>query len=152
LGYLPAAPGTFGTLLGCALFYLLQNQSFSWLIKFTIVLCVFAMIVAHLAEKSYGKKDCQKIVIDEVVGVLIAYLFVSFSIYHLVLGFIFFRLFDIAKVWPAKLAQDKLAGGIGIVADDIVAGLQAGVLLYYFPVILLWVKRASVFVTQALHL
>lgn len=151
LGYLPAAPGTFGTILGSALFYFLHDQTFSWLIKFTIVFCVLAIIIAHLAEKSYGKKDCQKIVIDEVVGVFIAYLFVSFSIYHLVLGFIFFRLFDIAKVWPAKLAQDKLTGGIGVVADDVVAGLQAGVLLYYFPAILLWVTRASVVVTQWLH-
>lgn len=152
LGYMPTAPGTFGTLLGSALYYLLRGQSFSWLVKFSVVLCVLAMIVAHLAEKSFGQKDCQKIVIDEVVGVFIAYLFVSFSIYHLVVGFILFRLFDIAKIWPAKLAQDKLGGGVGVVADDVVAGLQAGLLLYYLPVILVWVKWGTETMTHWLHL
>ena len=143
LGYLPAAPGTFGTVLGSTLFYALRLQPHAWMIQFTATFCVLAMLISHFAEKSFGQKDCQKIVIDEVAGVLVAYLFVPFSIYHMVLGFILFRLFDIAKIWPANLAQNKLAGGLGIVGDDIVAGAQAGALLYYLPTIILFVKRLA---------
>ncbi|EKD51840.1 MAG: hypothetical protein ACD_62C00170G0014 [uncultured bacterium] len=140
LGYLPLAPGTFGTVLGSVIFYLVRMQSHAWLINLTLVVVLFSLVIAHLAEKEFGEKDCQKIVIDEVAGVLVCYLFVPYSLFNLVMGFILFRLFDIAKIFPARQAQDHLDGGLAVVGDDLVAGVQAGLLLLFFPQILHWVE------------
>lgn len=139
LGYMPIAPGTFGTLLGSFLFYLLRFKTQIWIIQFSLVFAVISIVIAHLAEKSFKQKDCQKIVIDEVAGVLFCYAFVHFSIFNLVLGFILFRIFDVAKIFPANIAQSKLKGGLGVVADDLVAGIQGGVILYFIPMIMHWV-------------
>lgn len=133
LGYSPVAPGTFGTVLGSMIFYLIRNQPQDWIFKFALATAAISIVIAHLAEKSYGTKDCQKIVIDEVAGVLFTYMFVGYSVVNLVLGFLFFRLFDVAKIFPARWAQDHFKGGLGVVADDLVAGLQGGALLYALP-------------------
>lgn len=138
LGYAPVAPGTFGTVLGSILFFFIRHQTPTWLWRFTLGFAVFSVVVAHLAEKSFGSKDCQKIVIDEVAGVLFCYLLVPYSIFNLVMGFILFRLFDVAKIFPANWAQDHFGGGLGVVADDLVAGIQAGLVLYYLPQFLIW--------------
>lgn len=142
LGYAPVAPGTFGTLLGCLIFYLYRNQSQQNLIRLTVIIAVVAIVFSHLAEKVWHQKDCSKIVIDEVAGVMVAYCFVSYSIYHLVLGFFLFRLFDIAKIFPARWAQDNLKGGLGVAGDDLVAGAQAGLLMMYLPRMMMWVQQA----------
>ncbi|MCP5464186.1 MAG: phosphatidylglycerophosphatase A [Deltaproteobacteria bacterium] len=138
VGNVPVAPGTFGTLWGCVLFFLLRQNSQMWFQIFSLAFAVFAIVVAHLAEKAYKKKDCQQIIIDEIAGVLFCYSFVTYSTFNLVLGFLFFRLFDVAKIFPANWAQDKLKGGLGVVGDDLVAGIQAGVLLYALPFIIKW--------------
>ena len=139
LGYAPIAPGTFGTVLGSILFFTLRYQfphSVAWFVRFTGIVAIASIVIAHLAEKSYGSKDCQRIVIDEVAGVLVCYMFLQYSTFNLVMGFILFRLFDIAKIFPANWAQDKLPGGLGVVMDDLVAGAQGGLILYYLPLIL----------------
>lgn len=140
LGYLPVAPGTFGTVLGAALFFWFRHKPHFWFLEFTVIFAVASIVIAHLAEKKFKQKDCQKIVIDEVAGVLCCYAFVSFNVYNLVLGFILFRLFDVAKIFPANVAQNKLPGGLGVVGDDLVAGVQAGILLYYLPQLYSWVS------------
>jgi len=139
LGYAPVAPGTFGTVLGSVLFYFLRDKPQMWFIYFSLIFAVISIIIAHLGEKSFKKKDCQKIVIDEVAGVLFCYACVTYSTFNLVLGFILFRLFDVAKIFPANWAQNKLKGGMGVVGDDLVAGIQAGIILYGFPHIMKWV-------------
>lgn len=139
LGYAPVAPGTFGTLLGSALFFVLMGlfpHRHSWFLRFSLVVAVASIVIAHLAEKSFGEKDCQRIVIDEVAGVLFCYMLLPFTTFNLVMGFVLFRFADIAKVWPAKWSQDNLPGGLGVVGDDLVAGLQAGILLENLPLIL----------------
>ncbi|MBU0504469.1 MAG: phosphatidylglycerophosphatase A [bacterium] len=140
LGYVPFAPGTFGTILGSLMFFLLKDVSHIYFIQITVVVAIISLVIAHLAEKSFGEKDCQKIVIDEVAGVLVCYAFVSYSLFNLVMGFILFRLFDIAKIFPARQAQDQLKGGLGVVGDDVIAGIQAGLLLYFLPNIFHWVQ------------
>jgi phosphatidylglycerophosphatase A len=141
LGYLPLAPGTFGTLLGCVFFYVFRFQSQEFFVKMTLGVVLVSIVMAHLAEKIFKTKDCQKIVIDEVAGVLVCYAFVGYSVYHLVLGFLLFRLFDVAKIFPARWCQDHLGGGLGIVGDDVIAGLQGGVILKYLPLIVTTVKN-----------
>ncbi len=143
LGFIPVAPGTAGSLLAVGIFYALRHWPHHDFFNLMLVVAVLSIIIAHLAEKSFGESDCQKIVIDEVAGLLLTYTFVSFSYYHLIMGFIFFRLFDASKVFPANVVQDKVSGGLGVVLDDLVAGVQAGLLLAYLP-------RLQVFVAQFL--
>lgn len=130
LGYLPKAPGTIGSLWGVLLFWLFRDQTWSTLALATIGITLLGILVSSWAEDVFGKKDCQMIVIDEVAGQLCAYLFVPFSLPHLVLGFLLFRLFDVLKIFPANWAQDHFKGGFGVVGDDVVAGLQAGLVLW----------------------
>lgn len=142
LGYIPVAPGTFGTVLGSVFFYMLRMQPHTEFVRFVAVISLVSIVIAHLGEKSFKSKDCQKIVIDEVAGVLVAYAFVPFSFFHLVLGFVLFRVFDVAKIFPAREAQDRLPGGAGVVGDDLVAGAQAGLILYFLPQMQFWAARA----------
>lgn len=129
VGYLPFAPGTFGTLWGSLVFWALQGESFLNKFLSFIFLVVVSVVFSHFGETAFGQKDCQKIVIDEVAGVFVCYLFVPFSWTNLVLGFLLFRFFDIMKLYPADWCQNNLKGGWGVAADDLVAGLQAGVVL-----------------------
>lgn len=142
LGLLPKAPGTWGSLWGPVIFYLYRAKPQIWFIKVSVVVTIISIIIAYLGEKAFRGKDAQQIVVDEIAGILICYSFVGYSIPNLVLGFIFFRLFDVAKIFPADWCQNKLKGGLGVVMDDVVAGLQGGALLYLLPKIYLWVKSA----------
>lgn len=137
LGYTPVLPGTAGSLLGVALFWGLRSYPKLWLGVFAVLLFAFSSWIADRAEKIFGSKDCQKIVIDEVVGQFITLLFlpVVFAWWSVAIGFLLFRIFDVIKIFPARWAQDNIAGGLGVVLDDVVAGIQAGVLLWG---IMLW--------------
>lgn len=135
LGYLPLAPGTFGSLPGVLLFFLFRHHSLIFLV-ITILVSVLGVGIATRAENIFGEKDSGKIVIDEIAGQLITYLFVPFSWIYLVIGFVLFRIFDIVKPFPARWAQDNLPGGLGVVADDLVAGLQAAILLWIIDLVL----------------
>ena len=128
-GYMPKAPGTFGSLWGVALFYVLKDQPLSIMLAISTVVTLLAILVSGRAEKLWGQKDCQRIVIDEVAGQLCLYTFVSYSLFNLLVGFFLFRLFDVVKIFPADKAQN-LRGGLGVVADDVVAGIQGGIVLY----------------------
>jgi len=77
------------------------------------------------------EKDSPHIVIDEVVGLQYALLPAEQNISLIIMGFLLFRFFDIVKVFPAGLVQDKLPGGYGIVADDVVAGIYGALLLWF---------------------
>lgn len=129
-GHLPNAPGTFGSLWGVVLFWALQDLSCSLFVTITLLITGIAILAADRAEKIFDQKDCQKIVIDEVAGQLFVYLFVPFSWVNLLLGFLLFRLFDVIKIFPANWAQNKLKGGWGVVGDDVVAGIQGGLILW----------------------
>jgi len=85
--------------------------------------------VSQEAEKIFQSKDAPRIVIDEVAGFLWTMLLVSPTVRHVLLGFVFFRFFDVVKIFPARLCQDRLPGGYGVVSDDVVAGIYANLLL-----------------------
>ncbi len=132
VGYSPLMPGTIGSLWGVWIYYSFHyiGLPHAWYYFFTLSLTLFAIFIAHFAEKIFGEKDCQKIVIDEVAGQLVTYLFIPYSWLGLVLGFVFFRIFDMLKVFPANWVQKKVPGGSGVVGDDLVAAIQAGVMFY----------------------
>ena len=133
VGYLPLAPGTFGSMVGVAIFLLLPPIA----IPITILAVTFAGIWAGTRTEELSKrKDPGKIVVDEVAGQLIALfplVFVKWSMIMVMVSFILFRFFDIVKPYPANRLQE-LKGGAGVMCDDLVAGAYAaiivGVLVY----------------------
>lgn len=134
-GYFPKLPGTIGSLWGVLIFFLFRNEVRFTYDYFLIFLTLAAIWSANEAEKVFGLKDCQKIVIDEVVGQLVTYLFIPYSHANLILGFVLFRFFDVVKIFPSRWIQDKIPGGLGIVGDDFTAGLQAGAILYFLSLV-----------------
>lgn len=122
-GLSPKAPGTVGTLVAIPIFLLLTTQSnYFYLIFVTIVFFMGCWSSSYTA-KSLNVHDHPGIVIDEIVGYLITMLFVPVTWYWVVLGFIFFRIFDIWKPWPISIADQRLKGGFGIMFDDVLAGI-----------------------------
>ena len=131
LGNAPVAPGTFGSLPGLLIAWYLsaQSQIIFWVVA--TVIAITAIVVSQMAEEVYASKDAQTIVIDEVAGQVLTFFLVPALTWPLILvGFIAFRFFDVVKLPPANWAQDKLPGGWGVAGDDLIAGLQAGVVLY----------------------
>ena len=132
VGYLPLAPGTFGSLVGVGIFWLLVRVN-----PLVIVVAILAVTFAGIwagsrVEQVSGRKDPGKVVVDEVAGQMIALfpltLFPRWSTGAVILSFILFRFFDIVKPYPANRLQD-LDGGMGIMFDDLVAGVYAAVVV-----------------------
>jgi len=128
IGYLPLIPGTFGSLAGLGLFYLLsQGNSSVYLLSLAIVI-LLGLSAGGRAEKLFNKKDPSRVVIDEVAGILVALVFMPLDLRIIILGFILFRIFDTVKPYPADKIQN-LHGAVGIMADDIIAGLYTNIVL-----------------------
>lgn len=164
VGYLPLAPGTWGSLVGVGLYYFLkyafaeaywlafENQ---WMTKDAfadgyphrltfLFTCLLLLVIwgisllgtwaATRTEKIIGRKDPGIVVIDEVAGLLVAFIFLPHFFFGvpvppiIIIGFIAFRFFDIVKPYPARRFE-SLPGGLGIMADDLVAGAYAALLL-----------------------
>jgi len=128
-GLSPVAPGTVGTLAGVVVCLLCLPMP--WIMRLIIVLALLALsiYVAEQAEKIYQKKDDQRIVIDEIIGLQITMLPVAINILNLCVAFVLFRIFDIWKPFPVKNLQG-LPGGWGVVIDDVAAGIYAAAALW----------------------
>lgn len=139
VGKVPYVSGTCGSLVGVLIYLTLrwiQPIDHSSPLQASIILMGLLLLTsigiwsASRTEKILNQKDSGIIVIDEVVGQLITYLFVPFrsGIFIICAGFLLFRLFDIWKPYPIK-SFESLKAGLGVVADDVVAGIYAGVAL-----------------------
>lgn len=131
VGFLPKAPGTWGTLATLPFLYLLGrfNPPFFLFIPFLIILTAGSCFIAEHVQEKYEVHDPQWIVIDEVLGMSITWLFsLKFSLAHLMIQFVLFRFFDIVKVWPASFFDQKIHHGAGTILDDIVSGIYAGLI------------------------
>lgn len=151
VGYIPIAPGTFGSIVGVLIYLTVVSveagigvyfigegwrlaQISAWFQAFNLAVfllfCLAGIWAAGRAARIFGTKDPQKAVVDEVIGQLIVFFFVPVGIgWQFVLaGFLLFRLFDIWKPYPINLLE-HLPGGLGVCADDIVAGVYGGVCL-----------------------
>ena len=124
IGRAPVAPGTFGTLLGVPVYLLLQPLSTYVYVAAVSLLFVLGAWVSHSAEQQLGRHDHPAIVCDEVVGYLITMWQAPFGLWWAVTGFVLFRLVDIAKPYPVS-QMERLPGGIGVMADDALAGVYA---------------------------
>jgi phosphatidylglycerophosphatase A len=129
VGNIPPAPGTLGSLIGLALGFLLAGIQLPPAIILTVLFIGFAVWIAHAAEKTLKKKDPGCIVIDEVAGMVVTLIGLPFNLTTAVIGFIIFRILDILKPFPIRTLDKRLGGGIGIVADDVVAGIFANIIL-----------------------
>ena len=153
VGHMPLAPGTFGSLVGVAFYLLLRRlflaflapfaagRNLSWLhvtygaltLEFLIIGCVTlaGIWAASRTEKLSGKKDPGKVVIDEVAGQMIALMTLPLEMQSwpmIGLAFLLFRLFDIIKPYPCRRLE-ALPAGLGIMADDVLAGAYAAVVM-----------------------
>lgn len=128
-GYSPVAPGTFGSLVGLLLYVPLSYLTLPLYLVTVLTFIILSAWVSTAAEALLQAKDCQKIVIDEVAGILVTMALVPYSWKAAILGFVLFRIFDIVKPYPARLIQDKVTGGWGVVGDDVMAGIYANIVL-----------------------
>jgi len=134
VGYAPVAPGTFGSALGLVLFPVLAGLG-PWLYALTLLaLLSLGIWAADEAERAFRSKDDGRIVIDEIVGQLLALaplvaLGIGTGLGWLVTGFVAFRCFDIWKPRPARWAERSFEGGAGVMLDDVVSGLFAAIVV-----------------------
>lgn len=125
-GLAPKAPGTFGTLAALPLVVLVSLTAPLYLYILLAVLgSIVGIWICGKAARDMGVHDDSSIVWDEVIGMMITMCAVPLTWQSIVVGFILFRLFDIIKPWPISYLDKNLHGGLGIMLDDVVAGLAA---------------------------
>ena len=144
VGLIPLAPGTMGTVLAIPLYWglMLGLDAMVGESPFRLVLYILAVAGLFLvgcraageAEKHFSKKDPGHVVIDEIAGYLTAMTALPLSLYWVVAGFLLFRIFDIFKIWPANVVERGFSGGLGIMSDDLVSGIQVALILNIFHV------------------
>ena len=137
LGYAPVAPGTFGSLLGLGLGWpLMILGGWSSLLSGTVLMVALGIWAAEGVARRLGRTDPGEAVVDEIAGQMLTLLFLPPTFAAMGLGFLFFRFFDIVKPFPAR-RMEALPGGLGIMMDDLVAGVYANLavqaLAYLFP-------------------
>jgi phosphatidylglycerophosphatase A len=137
-GYFPKAPGTIGSAIGVGVYLLTDHWSPLAQTVLLLVVTIAGMAAASRAATAVGRKDPGIVVIDEVAGQLATLLWTGAGGAGVALGFLLFRALDIIKPWPAGRFE-QLPGGLGIMADDLMAGLYGNLLmivaLHYFPVL-----------------
>ena len=129
VGNMPFAPGSFGSLIGLPLCFALAGLKMPLAVGSALCFILFAGWIAHAAEKLLKRSDPGCIVIDEIAGMVVTFIGVPLNLTTVVIGFIFFRLLDILKPFPIRTLEKRLAGGVGVVADDVIAGIFANFLL-----------------------
>jgi len=123
-GLAPVAPGTAGSVMGLLLFMPVLNAPLPVQVVIIVIGFVLGVWVSDRVAEHMEVKDPGGIVWDEFVGMWITLLWLPSEIW-LLPAFLLFRLFDIWKPWPVRVADEKLAGGLGIMLDDVFAGLYA---------------------------
>jgi phosphatidylglycerophosphatase A len=127
-GRFPIAPGTAGTLVGVLLYLLMKGLSPGIYAVSCLLLFVVGTWAAGRAEELLGRKDHSSIVIDEIAGYMVSMFLVPPAWGFLIAGFLLFRFFDIVKPYPLNRLQD-IRGGLGVMLDDIGAGIYTNVVL-----------------------
>ena len=128
IGYIPIASGTWGTLVTIPVYVaIMQVESWWFYGAALVVITVVGIAAADVVEGLLGK-DPGAVVIDEAAGFLLTMLLIPFTVSHVAMGFFLFRFFDVVKVQPAR-ALERQPGGFGIVADDLVCGAYANLVL-----------------------
>lgn len=126
-GLSPKAPGTAGSLGSLVLWAPLVLLETTWWVRLLATVAVFAVgtIASNAIVKAKGAEDPQIIVVDEVAGMGVTLLLGAHGWISLAVGFVLFRVFDIWKPWPVRVADRKVKGGFGVMLDDVLAGVYA---------------------------
>ena len=129
LGYVPIAPGTFGSAAGLAVFYTVRSTG-SVTVELAVIALLFGIGIwsGTVAEHHFGGIDPGPVVLDEVVGMLITLALLPVNATGALLGFLVFRLLDVIKPWPSA-GFEKLPGGLGVMADDGMAALYGNLVM-----------------------
>jgi phosphatidylglycerophosphatase A len=127
VGYVPFAPGTFGSMVGVALWAVLPS---SWITQAIVIVALFVLgsWSGSVAEHHFGRTDPSQVVIDEVVGILMTLFLNPVGWAGALAGFLIFRVSDIVKPYPSNRFE-RLPGGVGVMADDAMAAVYANLAL-----------------------
>ncbi len=129
-GLSPKAPGTMGTVAAIPVFLVLSALPLVWYLLATAAIFAVGVWICDRAARDFGVHDHPAIVWDEIAGFLVAMIAVPAGLGWVLLGFVLFRLFDILKPWPIRWLDRHVHGGLGIMLDDVLAGLFALVLIH----------------------
>lgn len=136
-GLAPRAPGTAGSLVGIAAAWGLLALPFGGRVAVVAGVIAAGIWICGESARRLGRHDDQRIVLDEIAGVLLTSLAVAEpGLWELSLVFVFFRLFDIAKPWPIRDVDHRLRGGLGIMLDDLIAAVFAALCVVIVRVLL----------------
>jgi phosphatidylglycerophosphatase A len=136
-GLAPKAPGTFGSVVGLVAAWWLLELPLVWRVAVVVAVIGLGIWICGESARRLGRHDDQRIVLDEIAGVLLTSLaVVEKSVFALALVFVFFRFFDILKPWPIRDVDHSLKGGLGIMLDDLIAALYAAVCVATIRVVL----------------
>jgi phosphatidylglycerophosphatase A len=127
IGYVPLAPGTFGSIAGLVLWMVLPASA---AIHTAVILglLVLGSIAGNVAERHFSRTDPRQVVVDEVMGMLVTLFLNPVGLKGAFVGFLFFRATDVMKPYPANRLE-RLPGGVGVMADDFMAAVYANLLL-----------------------
>lgn len=128
-GLIPKAPGTFGTLAALPVVWALFSVGPLVYMAVTLALALVAIFMCQIYESRSGRHDQPEIVIDEVLGILIAMTWLPMTWQSFVAAFVLFRILDIWKPFPIGYLDQRIPGGVGVIADDVAAGLITNVVL-----------------------
>ena len=129
IGHLRPAPGTIGSAVGVVSGYMIASYGAEILALATLLLTIIGILAADAYSQTTSRKDAPEIIIDEVAGQWIALIILPLDLWWFAAAFVLFRFFDITKIGPVGMAE-QLSGGVGVMADDIIAGLLAALCLW----------------------
>lgn len=135
LGLLPHMPGTWGTLAGVFLYLLLSPFSLLVYLFIIILAFIFGCWLCEKVAKEMNVYDHSSVVWDEVVGYCVAMLGAPKTTLSIIIGFILFRLFDIMKPWPIRWVDTHMKSGVGMMLDDVLAGLAVCVIFQLYQIL-----------------
>lgn len=128
-GFLPYAPGTFGSLIGVGIFLIINGLSPVYYLITIFLLFTLGVYLSDRAEALFARDDPSQIIFDEIMGLLVAMAFIPNGVGWIIAGFLLFRFFDIFKPYPIRDIENRFNGGLGIMLDDIAAGIYTNILL-----------------------
>ncbi|MCL0040941.1 phosphatidylglycerophosphatase A [Thermodesulfovibrionales bacterium] len=137
VGYIPFAPGTFGSLVAAIFIWTFRPDVLETVI-ILIAGFTIGVLVSNTTEKEFGQKDSKQIVIDEFVGYCVAIAFLPITIEYVIATFFLFRFFDILKPPPIRNIERMFSGGFGIMIDDVAAGVLTNIILQIVNIVITW--------------
>jgi phosphatidylglycerophosphatase A len=130
IGKLPAS-GTFGSFFTLLIYFILQKYFNNLtIIILLIFVTLYSLIFLNKTIKNFKQKDPKEIVIDEYIGQMIPLIACGNNIYLILVAFISFRFFDISKIYPANIFDKKIEGPLGVIGDDIIAGIYSLMIIF----------------------